>query len=70
MQALWRSITQRAGAASELFASPMQAFHAAAARVQPTDRIVCFGSFFTVGGVLEQGVPHLDSDAPWQHADR
>ena len=70
VQALWRSITQRAGAASELFASPMQAFHAAAARVQPTDRIVCFGSFFTVGGVLEQGVPHLDSDAPWQHADR
>ena len=70
LQALWRSITQRAGAASELFGSPMQAFNAAAARVQPTDRIVCFGSFFTVGGVLEQGVPHLDSDAPWQHADR
>ena len=68
LQATWRSVTQRAGAASECFATPMLAFNAAAARVQPTDRIVCFGSFFTVGGVLEHGVPHLESDAPWQHS--
>ncbi|MEZ5607161.1 MAG: bifunctional tetrahydrofolate synthase/dihydrofolate synthase [Burkholderiaceae bacterium] len=70
LEATWRSVTQRAGAAAERFATPMAAFQAAAARVQPTDRIVCFGSFYTVGGVLEHGVPHLESDAPWQHADR
>lgn len=70
LEATWRAVTQRAGAAAERFATPMAAFHAAAARVQPTDRIVCFGSFYTVGGVLEHGVPHLESDAPWQHADR
>jgi dihydrofolate synthase/folylpolyglutamate synthase len=70
LEATWRAVTQRAGAAAECFATPMAAFNAAAARVQPTDRIVCFGSFYTVGGVLEHGVPHLESDAPWQHADR
>jgi len=69
LQAIWRAVTQRAGAASELFASPRQALDAAAARVQPTDRIVCFGSFYTVGGLLKDGIPHLKSDAPWQHAD-
>jgi dihydrofolate synthase / folylpolyglutamate synthase len=25
----------------------------------PTDRIVVFGSFFTVGGVLHDGVPRM-----------
>ncbi len=68
LEALWRSITQRVGATAEKHGSPAEALNAAAARVQSTDRIVCFGSFYTVGGVLEHGVPHLKSDAPWQHA--
>ncbi|WP_407062187.1 bifunctional tetrahydrofolate synthase/dihydrofolate synthase [Caldimonas mangrovi] len=40
-------------------ASPMQALHAALEAADPTDRILVFGSFYTVGGVLEQGVPRL-----------
>jgi dihydrofolate synthase/folylpolyglutamate synthase len=27
----------------------------------PADRIVVFGSFYTVGGVLENGVPRLQA---------
>ena len=30
-------------------------------RADPADRIVVFGSFFTVGGVLEHGVPRLQA---------
>ncbi len=41
------------------FNDPAQALQAAMANAQPTDRIVVFGSFFTVGGVLEKGVPKL-----------
>ena len=40
-------------------ASPAAALAAAAAAADPADRIVVFGSFFTVGGVLENGLPRL-----------
>ena len=40
-------------------ASPAQALGAALGRADPADRIVVFGSFFTVGGVLEDGLPRL-----------
>ncbi len=36
---------------------PSQALRAALAQADPTDRIVVFGSFFTVGGVLKDGLP-------------
>jgi dihydrofolate synthase / folylpolyglutamate synthase len=29
------------------------------AAAEPADRILVFGSFYTVGGVLRQGVPRL-----------
>jgi len=45
------------------FESPAQALQAAMSNAQPTDRIVVFGSFYTVGGVLVNGVPKL----PAQH---
>jgi dihydrofolate synthase/folylpolyglutamate synthase len=63
--------TARAATASELaaalgsdaethcHASPAEAMQAAAAMADPTDRIVVFGSFFTVGGVLQDGLPRL-----------
>jgi dihydrofolate synthase / folylpolyglutamate synthase len=35
------------------------ALNAAVAAADPADRIVVFGSFFTVGGVLHDGVPRL-----------
>jgi dihydrofolate synthase/folylpolyglutamate synthase len=42
-----------------LHASPEAALRAAAAAADPADRIVVFGSFFTVGGVLKDGLPRL-----------
>ncbi|HSW07241.1 bifunctional tetrahydrofolate synthase/dihydrofolate synthase [Aquabacterium sp.] len=40
-------------------ASPELALRAAAAAADPADRIVVFGSFSTVGGVLKDGLPRL-----------
>lgn len=39
--------------------SPDLALRAAAAAADPADRIVVFGSFYTVGGVLKDGLPRL-----------
>jgi dihydrofolate synthase/folylpolyglutamate synthase len=38
---------------------PAQALAAALAAADPADRIVVFGSFYTVGGVLKGGLPRL-----------
>jgi len=38
---------------------PAPALAAAVATADPTDRIVVFGSFYTVGGVLKDGLPRL-----------
>jgi dihydrofolate synthase/folylpolyglutamate synthase len=48
---------------------PAEALRAAAAGADPADRIVVFGSFYTVGGVLKDGLPrltapHLAASAP------
>ncbi|AOS78174.1 MULTISPECIES: bifunctional tetrahydrofolate synthase/dihydrofolate synthase [Hydrogenophaga] len=40
-------------------ASPREALAAALSAVDPADRIVVFGSFYTVGGVLQDGLPKL-----------
>ena len=45
------------GAGASLHAGPREALVAALDAADPTDRIVVFGSFFTVGGVLENGLP-------------
>ncbi len=42
-------------------ASPRAGLEAAAAAADPADRIVVFGSFFTVGGILEGGIPRLQA---------
>ena len=44
--------------------SPAQALAGALERADPADRIVVFGSFYTVGGVLQAGLPRL----PAKHA--
>ena len=64
LQAAWQAVTRRRDAASAVFASPAQALAAAAADAAPADRIVVFGSFYTVGGVLEQGTPRLQAGRP------
>ncbi len=40
---------------------PMSALKAALAAANPEDRILVFGSFFTVGGVLHEGLPKLNA---------
>jgi dihydrofolate synthase/folylpolyglutamate synthase len=40
---------------------PRQALSSAIAQANPADRIVVFGSFLTVGGVLQHGLPRLDA---------
>ncbi len=42
-------------------ANPMAALTAALAVADPADRILVFGSFFTVGGVLHEGLPRLNA---------
>jgi dihydrofolate synthase/folylpolyglutamate synthase len=49
----------RPGAVAHQHAGPAQALAAAAAAAEAADRIVVFGSFVTVGGVLQEGLPRL-----------
>jgi dihydrofolate synthase/folylpolyglutamate synthase len=51
----------RKDVSGKCFTSPKSALDAAIANSAPTDRIVVFGSFFTVGGVLQDGVPRLQA---------
>ena len=44
-------------------AEPAEALAAAVAAADPADRIVVFGSFYTVGGVLEGRLPRLSAPA-------
>ena len=57
----WQAQNTRNDAAGEVCATPMEALQAAIDRADPADRIVVFGSFFTVGGVLEHGTPRLQA---------
>ena len=43
------------------FNNPASALEAAVASADPADRIVVFGSFYTVGGVLQNGLPRLEA---------
>ena len=56
LREVWRSITQRPEVPAHTFASPVSALQQALAAADPTDRILVFGSFFTVGAVLQQGI--------------
>ena len=40
-------------------ADPLSALRAAVASADPADRILVFGSFYTVGGVLKDGLPRI-----------
>jgi dihydrofolate synthase/folylpolyglutamate synthase len=57
----WRAQETRRDVAASTHAAPMEALRAAVAAADPADRIVVFGSFYTVGGVLEHGVPRLQA---------
>ncbi|NBQ88359.1 MAG: bifunctional tetrahydrofolate synthase/dihydrofolate synthase [Betaproteobacteria bacterium] len=61
LQERWQARAPRPDVQAAQFADPAQALQAAVAAADPTDRIVVFGSFHTVGGVLKDGVPRLSS---------
>lgn len=61
LQAQWQALNTRTDTCASCHADPMEALRAAVAGADPTDRIVVFGSFYTVGGVLAQGVPRLQA---------
>ncbi len=59
LQQQWQALNRRADATSSTHASPEAALQAAIAAAGGADRIVVFGSFYTVGGVLKDGIPRL-----------
>jgi len=61
LQMQWQQSNGRKNVTSNTYADPQAALKAAVAAADPTDRIVVFGSFFTVGGVLKDGIPRLDA---------
>ncbi len=61
---LWKAKEVRKDVAGSTHATPMDALRAAAAAADPADRIVAFGSFYTVGGVLKDGIPRFQSRLP------
>ncbi|WPH19203.1 bifunctional tetrahydrofolate synthase/dihydrofolate synthase [Variovorax paradoxus] len=59
--ASWQAQNTRTDVSGSVHANPMEALRAAIEHADPADRIVVFGSFFTVGGVLEHGTPRLQA---------
>ncbi|KAF1024009.1 MAG: Dihydrofolate synthase/folylpolyglutamate synthase [Paracidovorax wautersii] len=57
----WRALGLRPDVPVETAATPQAALARAVSQSEPADRIVVFGSFYTVGGVLQEGVPRLDA---------
>ena len=55
----WGALNTRKDAKASSHESPQKALEAAIAAAAPTDRILVFGSFYTVGGVLQHGIPKL-----------
>ena len=55
----WLQMNTRQDVKASQHASPQIALEAAIAAAGPTDRILVFGSFYTVGGVLQNGIPKL-----------
>jgi dihydrofolate synthase / folylpolyglutamate synthase len=55
----WQAQHTRKEVRAGTYGGPMEAFEAALAAAKPADRIVVFGSFHTVGGVLKDGPPRM-----------
>ena len=57
----WQGLSSRQGVTATTHADPLQALQAAIVAADPADRIIAFGSFYTVGGILKDGVPRLNA---------
>ncbi len=61
LEAQWQAAVPTSRAVCSRHTGPREALERAIADADPADRIVVFGSFFTVGGVLEGGLPRLSA---------
>ncbi len=61
LQQAWQAQNTRKDVASSVHTDPHAALLAAVAAADPADRIIVFGSFYTVGGVLKDGIPRLQA---------
>jgi len=65
LQQKWSAVQTSTGGRREVtsstHANPQAALEAAVAEADPADRIVVFGSFYTVGAVLQNGTPRLQA---------
>jgi dihydrofolate synthase/folylpolyglutamate synthase len=61
LRAAWQAANARSDATANAYKSPESALEAAVNAAKPADRIVVFGSFYTVGGILKNGVPRLSA---------
>ena len=59
LRAAWQAGNTRLDVTASAYKSPESALQAVVKAANPTDRIVVFGSFYTVGGILKNGVPRL-----------
>ena len=59
LQAKWQAANTRKDAVASTYKTPELALRAAIAAADPADRIVVFGSFYTVGAILKAGLPRL-----------
>ena len=57
----WQAQNRRKEVTASTHSSPTAALDSAVGQADPADRIVIFGSFFTVGGVLQHGTPRLQA---------
>ena len=61
LRASWQAVNSRTDVTAVVCQSPRDALQAAIKAANPTDRIVVFGSFYTVGGILKDGLPRLSA---------
>ncbi len=57
----WANMSTRKDVRASVHETPQKALDAAILSADPTDRILVFGSFYTVGGVLQQGIHKLQA---------
>lgn len=65
LQSIWQACSPPEGQSGKTFSDPVAALVQAMADADPTDRILVFGSFLTVGSVLQHGIAgRLSAQSP------
>lgn len=68
LMAQWQALNTRKDVHASTYSGPVLALQAAIAAADPADRIVVFGSFYTVGEILRDGLPRISAPhAPSHH---